>query len=698
MTYKSWEQRPEMAEEARPRRKHRAGLSRIAIACERCREKKNKCDGATPVCSQCRRSGAECIVVDRLTHRPQARGHVDALERENEELRKRIRLLEQNIATFSGPHGVATPLSTPTVPGNESETPGDVSLERTAFDHPTGSSNTFVGESGGSFFSTLVDKTLIQSGYQDVHGPLHSSLKLDLNNQVASDRTTFFDHFGQINDSVLPAELIFKLEESFFDHRWPSLPFLHRPAFRRQHLGVFLENREQANPTSVFLVLMVSAMGAIDLARYDRSLKDLPILCFAVAMGHHFDKAMRNEGLETIQCLLLVAWFSMNRSCGINAWHAAGQAMRAAIALGLHRESTHNTERLSVLQREMRKRIFWSAYSIDRNVSLALGRPPAIRDADINVEIPECLTDDDLLTNVEPLDRKSCGPMPHDISAFIHIVHLRRLRSRIQDTLYPAKVSLTDTEIQQARAAMHQELDTWAASAPRYNQAKVLTFQTNEWFQITYSQSLLLLYRPSPACPVANQEALHICAENAISLITSYSSLYAKNKMSYTWITVHSLLMASITMLYTLWVSPAIRDQTTPSVVESNIKQCLMLFEVMQETWPLAARCRNIVKRFGNAALGLWHGGRMQQTAIDGITSSTQQIGNDYAAWFSVHTNGPAAQPEPDYASTNAQTTLTADTDAAPDFEMINDFDNSIFQDFDINLPLMMDAFNDNTA
>lgn len=77
------------------KRKRQPGLSRIQGACERCRTRKNKCDGQLPVCSTCRKANVPCIVLDRVTHRQYPRGHVDALEREIEQLRARITELEQ---------------------------------------------------------------------------------------------------------------------------------------------------------------------------------------------------------------------------------------------------------------------------------------------------------------------------------------------------------------------------------------------------------------------------------------------------------------------------------------------------------------------------------------------------------------------------------------------------------------------------
>lgn len=138
------------------------------------------------------------------------------------------------------------------------------------------------------------------------------------------------------------------------------------------------------------------------------------------------------------------------------------------------------------------------------------------------------------------------------MSSFIHIIKLRQLRSLIKERLYPSTNTLAPNEIGRIQTAIHQELDDWIAQVPRMSQVEGAVFQTTECMQIAYSQALLLLYRPSPACPTASVSALRVCAKNAVNFVVSYSSLYAKIKISYSWISLHSLFMASITMLYTL--------------------------------------------------------------------------------------------------------------------------------------------------
>jgi hypothetical protein len=61
-----------------------------------------------------------------------------------------------------------------------------------------------------------------------------------------------------------------------------------------------------------------------------------------------------------------------------------GVAMRLCIELGLHRQKRKQAP--SVIS-EIGKRLFWSCYYLDRELSVSLGRPSSIADHDIDVEV-----------------------------------------------------------------------------------------------------------------------------------------------------------------------------------------------------------------------------------------------------------------------------------------------------------------------
>jgi len=58
--------------------------------------------------------------------------------------------------------------------------------------------------------------------------------------------------------------------------------------------------------------------------------------------------------------------------------------MKMCIELGLHRR--RRSSALS-LKSELNKRLFWACYWHDREIAVAMGRPPSISDHDIDVEV-----------------------------------------------------------------------------------------------------------------------------------------------------------------------------------------------------------------------------------------------------------------------------------------------------------------------
>lgn len=106
------------------------------------------------------------------------------------------------------------------------------------------------------------------------------------------------------------------------------------------------------------------------------------VACLSTLTSHH--------SLATVQCLLLLETYSIwHARSEISTWQVAGLALRTAIELGLHRRTRSRSEReKDPLRYEMKKRVFWTVYTMDRMIALQLGRPSGIADKDIDIEFP----------------------------------------------------------------------------------------------------------------------------------------------------------------------------------------------------------------------------------------------------------------------------------------------------------------------
>jgi hypothetical protein len=499
----------------------------------------------------------------------------DALNLENQQLREELQSMRESL-NFSGlDHGnTVTSKNESRRESQNPNLPGDIGL----LSLEGASDGKYVGDSSGVHFGRIIQAVLPVADYKHEQGPAHSRLRLRVH-KLHDGESPFSNDSNFSGPAAIPSiEMANKLQEAFFAHRWPSLPFLHKPTFLEKHFYPVLQLQAEASGVSLFLTFMIFALGAIDLRRQREETTPNHLDYFHTATLFYLGGLVEHDDMETVQGFLLMAMFAINEPQSMNAWMITGLAVRSSIDLGFHRKL--GSSRHSLLQREIRKRIFWATYALDRNISIALGRPFCIQDADINVELPLPFSDQDLLSPFSIVKEASSAELS-DMSTFIHIVKLRQLGSSIQSIFYPTDPLGIDTvELSQQRAAIRNKLEDWIAAAPRYTSPSTATYQSMEWFQIAYNHALLLLYRPSPACPHPNSQALQTCADSSISLITMYLALYSKNKITYTWIALHSLFMASVTMLYTL-SDPDIRRSTNRGVIKSNINSCLSLFENM---------------------------------------------------------------------------------------------------------------------
>ncbi|RMZ79756.1 hypothetical protein DV738_g3168, partial [Chaetothyriales sp. CBS 135597] len=208
---------------------------------------------------------------------------------------------------------------------------------------------------------------------------------------------------GKLPDQKLGLELV----TAFFQAWHPILPFLHGPSFLKDMEGLFqsqsavapaslgLKDRQGADgqqadssdavPLDVRkqvafqLIINIAALDRPDIqlpaASRINSTADVRRIAGALALDH---------SLTTIQTLLAAQLYL----CATLAIRAAstvgGIIVKLIFHAGLHRCPLRYAH-LSPEDCEIRKRIFWSAYALDRHCALSLGDPNTIQDNDIDV-------------------------------------------------------------------------------------------------------------------------------------------------------------------------------------------------------------------------------------------------------------------------------------------------------------------------
>ena len=174
-------------------------------------------------------------------------------------------------------------------------------------------------------------------------------------------------------------------------------------------------------------------------------------------------------------------------------------AMKLAHRMGLHKRCQNPS--ISAAGIEERKRVFWIAYSLDKDLSLQMGQPSAQDDDDMDVEFPS-ETDSSLIYPGESTR----------MNFFNFRARLAIIQGQIYKRLYSVKAT-KETIAERVLAARELEamLQSWRASVPiefmQDYHGSFLQIPTSRTIrhpiilQLLYFNSLALVYISLPALP-----------------------------------------------------------------------------------------------------------------------------------------------------------------------------------------------------
>lgn len=179
------------------------------------------------------------------------------------------------------------------------------------------------------------------------------------------------------------------------------------------------------------------------------------------AMAVFTELTMRNTDLLSVQALLGMALFLQGTPNPQPSFFLVAAAIRLAHSIGLHKRGSGFN--LNAVENEQRKRVFWIAYLLDKDICLRSGRPPAQDDDDMNVELPS----EDPPDNVGniPLAKESEGKKTMNL--FRLMCTFAQIQSRVYKQLYSVKASRqSDGELLNTIGELDAQLEEWKDSIP----------------------------------------------------------------------------------------------------------------------------------------------------------------------------------------------------------------------------------------
>ncbi|KAJ5819863.1 hypothetical protein N7474_005454 [Penicillium riverlandense] len=357
-----------------------------SFACDECRLRKSRCSKEKPVCLQCRQLNKECKYSPKISRSPLTRQHLTYVEDRlhafetalgrlfpGGDLDATLRSLLQNpdAPPRASSSKSSSRHSTPAKPEAERAEPAPEALpqqadgfdwaekEITLGDLTDGMAALSIKPEGAGYFGASSSVVPLRALFD--HG-------FDLNIPVRSASSGGVPLKAQLLETA-PSGLI---EQAFIDAYFlnyhTSYPFVHEASFRAQ----FHDPSLRAHGTSWQILLnTVLALGAWSIG--DDS-SDLDITFYQEARGYLQQASVFETGnLTLVQALLLLSNYAQKRNKPNTGWNYLGLAVRMAMSLGLHKEFPG--WKISLLQREIRRRLWWGVFIFDSGAAKTFGRP-----------------------------------------------------------------------------------------------------------------------------------------------------------------------------------------------------------------------------------------------------------------------------------------------------------------------------------
>ncbi|KAF8526780.1 fungal-specific transcription factor domain-containing protein [Gautieria morchelliformis] len=310
-----------------------------------------------------------------------------------------------------------------------------------------------------------------------------------------------------------PASLMSPLISIFFRCVQPFFPLVHQPTFE----AAVMEGRHEGEAPFGAVVMLVCAVAS----RWSDDRRVLPRESLEegradeqswVSAGWDFYAQVHQRYRKNIlqpttvydlQLMALGCIYLQGTSNSSAAWQMAGLGLRLALEAGAHSRKRPGSGDL--LETEMWKRTFWSLVVLDRLGSSGLGRPCAIWEEDIDLDLP-LEVDDEYLTP----EAGYCQPpdKPPRMAYFNYYVKLSQILIGALRTIYGVNRAKSVFHIggpqweQDMVAALDSSLNSWIDGIPEHlrwdanRNTDDITFYQSALINCSYNYVQIVVHRP----------------------------------------------------------------------------------------------------------------------------------------------------------------------------------------------------------
>ncbi|KAI9736676.1 MAG: hypothetical protein M1834_000880 [Cirrosporium novae-zelandiae] len=583
---------------------------RVTRACDECRRKKIKCDGKQP-CTHCTVYSYDCTYDQPSNRRrnppPQ---YIEALENRVQRAEALLKTVLPDVDLDDPkyeaglPQRMHMPVRKPSEPISTESTPNTDDKSNNANDLETDprldsmieSTGTlelddrgnwdFHGHSSGIVFLRRLHDQFGNIFGRELQGlPLMPSTKSGI-----SPSTSDSPLVGQsptdsnlLNLQDLPNKACARqLCENALEIACASMRFIHQPSFYNTFDRIYdIPVENYGNEENKFLPLLYSvlAVGCLFSQKEQASLGD-KIYEDAINQGFKYFRVSRNmmdicdcRDIPSLQTILFMVFFLQSSAKLSTCYSYIGVAMRAALRMGLHRSLS---VQFDPIERETRKRTFWTIRKMDIYVSALLGLPRMLNDEDIDQELP-AEVDDEYITHEKAL------PMPPGTVSLVAAtnaqIRLVSILQKVMKHIYPIKsighnsqgkpssqsYSVSHSKIREVEL----DLQNWTESLPMVlrpgDDSPPQFKRVQQLLRMSYAHVQMMLYRPflhyaSHACAKGDKRSFP-CAAACVSVSRNivHISLEMKKRgllIGAYWFAMYTTFFAILSLVFYIVENP----------------------------------------------------------------------------------------------------------------------------------------------
>lgn len=510
---------------------------KIIKSCSKCRSRRVKCDMSFPTCDRCERRGELCDICDMILYDFSTVRNLQLLIKDLQNKTKSTCFEDEEHEEEGRKR--AQPSLNKSVENSLSIEVGTLSS----------TNKNYIGTASGAIFTKIF---LAQLNIPNLNGKNNEFDKLNSN---VSNLDIIDIPIVSLPNKITTIYLV----GIYIEH-----VHIFYPIIDVNYIAQLIENIYHSagditynDKYIIFMILSISSQFAENKEKYVNMHDSNSSMEYFFMAYKYLTYSVSIINLDSIRnILLLLIWcLSLkNPDQNENLWILTRHVTSLCIQLGLHRNNP--SWKLSSIELEIRNRLWWTCFALERLVALQTGRTLSIRNYAIDAEMPKVRDDYDL---IKPDFTLHCPSYQHFYFQPMYLLaKVRTIGGDILESVYIARgkgKTLAVESVYKSAARLREELDLWLESIMD------LYIREDKWIyetlRLNYDIYSLALSRPSPSFPKVSVSSSKVCLNDSKSFIDIVNNQISSDSIMDFWFISANIITVGITFLFASWILDA---------------------------------------------------------------------------------------------------------------------------------------------